>query len=215
VARQNKSQESHFAATTGLIVLLLWLTGCSDKRPQLTPLTADSTILAFGDSLTRGTGTSPDNSYPAVLQTLSGIRVINAGVPGELSAAGLKRLPQLLEQYQPQLVILCHGGNDILRKHSSAATKQNIRQMVQLVRQSGAEVVLIGVPEFSIFSIESLPHYAEVAEEFDLPYEAKVLPRIVGDRTLKSDYVHPNSEGYQIMAEAIAQLLLATGALAQ
>ena len=195
------------------MVALLGLSGCSDGPPQLKPLTSDSLILAFGDSLTRGTGTSLDNSYPAVLQRLSGVRVINAGVPGELSAEGLVRLPELLEEYRPQLVILFHGGNDILRKKSATDAKLNIISMVKLVQQSGAEVVLIGVPEFAIFAVKSLPHYAEIAEQLELPYEGDILPEIVTSRALKSDHVHPNGAGYRKMAEAIEQLLISSGAL--
>ncbi len=215
MARQNSAQKSTPLRVIGLLALLIWLSGCSDSQPQLTPLTSESVILAFGDSLTHGTGTSLDNSYPAVLQSLSGVKVINAGVPGELSAAGVTRLPELLEKHRPQLVILCHGGNDILRKRPAQEAKQNIIKMVQLARQSGAEVVLIGVPEFSIFSVDSVPHYAEIAEELKLPYEGEVLPHIVTDRTLKTDHVHPNKEGYRKMAEAIHQLLINSGALSQ
>ena len=200
--------------TLWLLALLIGLSGCSDSSPQLKPLTPDSLILAFGDSLTRGTGSSLDHSYPAVLQRLSGVRVINAGVPGELSAEGLARLPELLEEYRPQLVILCHGGNDILRKKSATVAKQNIISMVKLARQSGAEVVLIGVPKFSNFSVKSLPHYAEIAAQLKLPYEGEILSKIITTRRLKSDYVHPNSAGYRKMAEAIVQLLKDSGALA-
>lgn len=196
-----------------LLTVLILLSGCSRSEPPLTPLTSNSTILAFGDSLTRGVGASHDSSYPAVLESVTGIRVVNAGIPGELSLAGLARLPELLEEYHPQLVILCHGGNDILRKRSLKDAKQNIRQMVMLAQQSGAEVVLIGVPEFGLLSIDSVAIYDELAEELTLPYEGEVLPTIVSDRNLKSDHVHPNGEGYRMMATAISQLLIRSGAL--
>lgn len=196
-----------------LLTALILLSGCFSSEPPLTPLTSNSTILAFGDSLTRGVGASLDSSYPAVLESSTGIRVVNAGIPGELSLAGLARLPELLEEYHPQLVILCHGGNDILRKRSLKDAKQNIRQMVMLAEQSGSEVVLIGVPEFGLLSIDSVAIYDELAEELGLPYEGEVLPAIVSDRNLKSDHVHPNGEGYRMMATAISQLLIRSGAL--
>ena len=95
----------------GVRVLVL-LAGCSDDLVSLRPLASDTTIVAFGDSLTFGTGAKRDQSYPAVLSELIQRRVVTSGVPGELSKDGLKRLPGVLEEHQPGLVILCHGGND-------------------------------------------------------------------------------------------------------
>ena len=88
-----------------LLVLSISLSACSDG-PEMQPITANATILAFGDSLTYGTGTSRDKAYPAVLETLINRKVINAGVPGEVTRDGLIRLPQLLERHQPDLLIL-------------------------------------------------------------------------------------------------------------
>jgi len=105
-----------FIVTTSLAVSLTGsLSSCSDEA-KLPALAADATILAFGDSLTYGTGTSRDNAYPTVLEKLLKRRVINAGIPGEISSKGLNRLPALIEKYRPDLIIICHGGNDILRK---------------------------------------------------------------------------------------------------
>ena len=67
-------------------------------------------MLAFGDSLTAGFGAAAQQSYPEVLENLALLNIINAGVSGELSAAGLQRLPALLAQHQPKLVIICHAG---------------------------------------------------------------------------------------------------------
>ncbi|MEJ2415039.1 MAG: GDSL-type esterase/lipase family protein, partial [Sulfurimonas sp.] len=99
-----------------LVIVMIFVKSGDDPKKQ--PLSKDTTILAFGDSLTAGYGASKGQDYPAHLQRLSGIKVINAGISGEVSADGLKRLPELLQEYKPQLVILCHGGNDILRKKS-------------------------------------------------------------------------------------------------
>jgi lysophospholipase L1-like esterase len=196
-----------------MFLIMLLLTGCSKSIPQLSPLSSNHTILAFGDSLTWGTGTIEDQSYPAILEQLTGIRVINEGIPGEVSAKGLARLPSLLDKYQPQLLILCHGGNDILRRKSMGAMAENIREMIREAQQREIEVVLIGVPQFSLFSYESDERYQQIAAEFKIPYEAEILPSIESDDKLKSDKIHPNAAGYRKMAEAIYQLLLTHSAL--
>jgi len=195
---------------TALGVLLLGA-GCSSS-PQLTPLTPDAVVVAFGDSLTAGTGADPDSSYPAVLSRLIGRRVVNAGVPGEVTAAGLARLPQLLEQEQPALVLLCLGGNDFLQRLDPAKAEQHLRAMVGLLRERGIGVVLIGVPRLGL-GLEVPGWYDDIAREAGIPYEGKVLVRILADRSLKSDTIHPNAAGYQQMAEALAVRLRKAGAL--
>ncbi len=85
--------------------------------------------------------------------------------------------------------------------------------MIEAARQRGIEVVLIGVPEPKLFNRHSAPYYAELAEEFHLPLEAKVLARIEGDNSLKSDGVHPNAEGYRQLAHAVYALLQQAGAV--
>ena len=188
-----------------LLTLLLLLAGC-DAKPAIRPLAPGATILAFGDSLTHGNGASSGQSYPALLGELLGVRVVNAGVPGEVSAAGRKRLPGVLEKVQPQLVILIHGGNDFLQRLDVAQTKQNLRAMIEACRQQGADVVLAGVPQIGLF-LSPAPFYAELAKEYRLPYLDDTLSDILKDRSLKSDAIHPNAAGYRQLAEALAWLI--------
>jgi lysophospholipase L1-like esterase len=193
------------------LLSVLLLAGCGGG-PKLPPLPDDAIILAFGDSLTYGTGAGRGEDYPSVLTTLTGHRVVNAGVPGEESTAGLARLPAVLESAQPQLVFLGHGGNDLLRHRDLAQTRDNLRRMVELVRARGASAVLLGVPKPGLF-LSTHPLYRELAAELDVPLEDEALADILGDRELKSDEIHPNAAGYRRLAEALDQLLQNSGAL--
>jgi acyl-CoA thioesterase-1 len=189
------------------------LASCSDNA-KLQALDANSTILAFGDSLTYGTGTSRNKAYPAVLERLINRKVINAGVPGEISKNGLARLPGLLEKHHPRLIIICHGGNDILRKLDLSKTRNNIQQMINLARQNNSEVMLIGVPEFGLF-LNTVPIYKALADENHVPIANNILGDIIGNNSLKSDHIHPNTQGYQLLAENINIVLKQSGAISE
>ncbi|NVN91375.1 MAG: arylesterase [Desulfuromonadales bacterium] len=189
----------------------LQLTACS-SGPKLPPLPVDAVVLAYGDSLTYGTGAELNQSYPAILSRLIGRRVVNAGIPGEITAEGLDRLPETLERVKPSLVILCHGANDLMRGMDQRRAADNLRSMLNLIRERGASAVLVSVPEIGL-SLSPPQFYAEVAAQAGIPLEPKMLPRILGTRSLKSDIVHPNAAGYRAMAEALADLLRKRGAL--
>lgn len=194
------------------LVCILGLLAACDPADELPALSADAVILAFGNSLTRGTGAASGEGYPEQLAVLSGLTVVNAGIPGEESDAGLARLPVVLARVAPDLVILGHGGNDMLRRRDLGETKANLRQMVELAREAGAAVVLLGVPRLGLF-LGVHPMYLELAAELEIPVEDEVLSDVLGDPALKSDQIHPNAAGYRRLALAIHQLLMVHGAL--
>jgi len=188
----------------GFVTLLFMSLDKTTPTPVV--LAEDAVVLAFGDSLTYGYG-AVSNAYPVHLEQFLNRKVINAGISGEVSAMGLKRLPQLLQRYHPQLLILCHGGNDILRKQSKIKLKSNLLQMVTLAQASGAKVLVVGVPSFSLLGAKTLLLYKEVSEEKNTLYEGAVLEKIEQDPSLKSDQIHPNAEGYKMMAIAFQKVI--------
>jgi len=176
----------------------------TDERSMV--LKEGSVILAFGDSLTNGFGVRREFSYPSQMKKKTGLKIINAGVDGELSSEGLARLPSYLKD-KVDLVILCHGGNDILQKRSAKEIKNNLLAMIKLIKENGSEVLLVGVPDFSIFGLDTHKLYEEVADESDILFEDEILTQIERDPAFKSDYIHPNEKGYEMMADAFIEIL--------
>ncbi|HEU4644985.1 MAG TPA: arylesterase [Burkholderiales bacterium] len=199
----------HFRAI--LLACLAFAAACGDA-PKLAPLAPDAVVLAFGDSITYGTGASEGESYPAQLERLIGRTVVRAGVPGEVSAQALARLPDALEEHRPRLLVLCIGGNDFLRNLGKAQVAANVQTMVAVARQRGIDVVLIGTPEKG-FAVTPPSFYAEIAEQLGIPYEGKVIGEILRNSEFKSDSIHPNARGYRMIAERVAALLKDAGAL--
>lgn len=194
-----------------VIALALLLAACGE-RPKLERLPADAVVLAFGDSLTFGTGANEDESYPAQLERLIGRRVVRAGVPGEVTAQALARLPEALDEHAPRLLLLCIGGNDFLRRLGNQQAERNVREMVKLAKSRGVAVVLIGTPEPG-FTVSPPAFYAGIAKEFRLPYAESIIGEVLKDRTLKADPIHPNARGYRLIAERLAEQLKQSGAI--
>ena len=137
------------------LLLLCGLSACS--KPETT-LPAQTTVLILGDSLTQGVGaSSAQTNYPALLKQQSQWNIINGGVSGNTSAQALARLPELLQQHQPKLVIISIGGNDFLQRLSNSDTQANIAQSIALSQQSGAQVLLVAVPELTLAAAVATP----------------------------------------------------------
>jgi lysophospholipase L1-like esterase len=200
------------ARAIALLAAALLLAACGPSVPKLPKLDAGAVVLAFGDSLTYGTGASPEQAYPAVLERLIARKVVGAGVPGETSAQGVRRLPAVLEDVKPQLLILCHGGNDFLQRSGEEAAARNVREMIRLARAQGVAVMLLATPKPG-FGASRVKFYEEIGRELAVPVEADVLADVLGSNKYKSDLVHPNAEGYARIARAVADLLRAAGAV--
>ena len=192
------------------IVVLNFFNNSSDKFDGAIMLPMDTKVLAFGDSITYGYRVSKDKDYPSQLSKLLHANVINAGKNGELTREGLRRLPALLEKHKPQILIICHGGNDIIRRRSLIKAKENIKKMIELARKKNIHVVLVGVPKEEVLTLSTAQIYYELANELGVPLEDEALKNILSDNYLKIDKIHPNEEGYKILANRLANLITTT-----
>lgn len=188
------------------------------RPPRLPPLPAGSAVLAFGDSVTHGTGAGEGEDWPTRLAELSAWRITNAGIPGDTAAAGKERIAALVAELQPALVIVEIGGNDFLRRRQPAAVKEDLRLIVRQARAGGAQVVLVAVPELSLLGIvarrpSDSTIYQELADEEKLPLVPEVFADILAQPALCADQIHPNAEGYRQMAAGIAARLREIGLL--
>ena len=195
-----------------VLAALALLIACSGKSPQLPRLETSDIVLAFGDSLTFGTGAAESESYPAVLSGLIKRNVVRAGVPGEVTAQGLQRLPEVLESHKPKIVVLCLGGNDMLRRIDDRTIVANLREMIQVIRRHNAAVVLLGVPKPALFG-GAAAFYADLAKDLGVHYEGEIITTVLRDNGLKSDPIHPNALGYRRIAEQLASFLKKSGAI--
>lgn len=197
-------QRRQFLFATTLAAVL---SACG-KTPLLPAVPAGASVLAFGDSVTFGTGAGKGEDWPTRLAEKTGWQIHNGGVPGDTAQNGKGRIQDLFDTHEPKLVIVEIGGNDFLRRRAPAAVKEDLREIIQKARQAGAQVVLVAVPELSLLaavagSPSDSPIYAELAKEEELPLISDVFSDILAQPELCADKIHPNAEGYRKMAEGI------------
>lgn len=195
-----------------LLFFLVHISSCADEQPRLPALRPGQVIVAFGDSLTYGVGAAENDSYPAILEKLSGFRVINAGVSGDTTEKSLSRLPVVLAEYQPALVILCIGGNDMLRRKNNDEIAENLNELIRIIQSGGASVVLIAEPEPNVL-MRAPEFYQTVAAKNRVPVDMTVLPKLMRSPDYKSDTIHLNKAGYEALAKGVFAFLKEQGAI--
>ncbi|GIU17933.1 arylesterase [Shewanella colwelliana] len=193
-------------------LILMVIVVLSQQGHQLEPLSPEAKILAFGDSLTEGVGASEGADYPQVLSTMLGRTVVNAGISGETTSEGLIRFEEQLDHWSPGLVLLLEGGNDFLRNVNEQKVKNNLKQMIEIANARNIEVVLIAVPQKSLWLAPS-EIYAELAAQFELLLIEDILLDLLKLPEVKSDSIHFNDEGYYRLAKHIEQRLVKAGAI--
>jgi len=198
-----------------LIVAPNLLVACGDK-PKESTLPSGSKVLALGDSLTAGVGVMPEQAWPALLASRTGWEVVNGGVSGDKSGDALTRLPALLEEHQPSLVLVTLGGNDMLRHVPEPETVANLGRILDMVQASGAKAVLLATPQPSVagavFRNLSPPEfYLKVADQYRVQLIEEAIPEVLSDPAMKGDPLHPNAEGHVLLAGKIFDALRAIG----
>ncbi len=170
-------------------------------------LPINTKILAFGDSITYGYRVDSDKNYPSILSNLLQSEVINAGKNGETTKEGLERLPGLLKKYKPQILIICEGGNDLLRSKKFSEIEENLAKMIKMAQKQKIFVVLVGVPYLEYLRYSTASFYYDLAKKYNVPLESDALAQILNDNSLKVDEVHPNAKGYKILSNALANII--------
>ena len=186
--------------------LLYWLWPARNWDFVNLPPRAAGPWVAFGDSLTEGYGAAGGADYPAQLSKRLGVEIQNYGVSGETSADGLKRLAQI-EELNPRVVLLCFGGNDVLRSVPRAQMFANLGAMIDRLQARGSFVVLIGVRGRGLVGDANAEGFEDLAEEKRVKHIPNILDDLLSRPSLMADYVHPNDAGYAKIAERIEKEL--------
>jgi len=193
----------------------------AEPRPPRPPVavTPDKTprIIVLGDSLTAGLGLDATDSFPSVLQTRlkeQGLdyRVVNAGVSGDTSAGGLRRLEWALGEGDPRILVVALGGNDGLRGLPPPQLEQNLAAIIERAKQRGLSVILAGMeappnygPEYTAAFRKT---YQDLARKYEVPLIPFLLQGVAGDPALNQrDGIHPNQRGARIVADTVWQAL--------
>jgi acyl-CoA thioesterase I len=199
------------AAARALLVVALLLAGPVIEVTGA-PGTGERIIVALGDSLTAGLGVASDEAYPALLEARArkagfDYRVVNAGVSGDTSAGGLRRLDWVLRS-RPDVVIVALGSNDGLRGLPVAALRDNLTTIVTRLRAAGARVLLVGMrvpPNYgAAYAGDFAEVFGSVARRTSVAFLPFLLEGVAGDPTLNQpDGIHPNAAGQRIVADRV------------
>jgi lysophospholipase L1-like esterase len=186
--------------------IVLLLVGCAKR--EIKNIDAKGTdIVCFGDSITFGYGANPGEDYPTALAKMVDIPVINSGIDGDTSSEALKRLKSDVLDRNPRLVIIEFSGNDFLRKIPKEVTLNNIRAMIEQVQEKGVMVAIVDISA-GMFLAEYHKAFYSLAREKDAIFIPHILSGIITNPRMKSDFLHPNAQGYQMIAQRIYRTIL-------
>ena len=189
-----------------LLVFLGFLFKPSKDAPIKNLPSNGKDIIAFGDSLIKGSGASVDKDFVSLLSKKIGRPIINLGVPGDTTADGIKRVDEL-DTYDPKVVLLLLGGNDHLRKMPIKDTFRNLSVLIEHIQASGAIVLLLGV-RGNLFGDVFKSEFEKLRDTYHTAYVPDVLDGLFGNAKYMEDTIHPNDAGNAIIADRIYPVLL-------
>ena len=194
----------------------LLLAACKKRMPAVPRLAAGASVLALGDSLTLGYGAQPDESWPAALARQTGWQVVNQSVNGDTSAGALQRLEVLLAGGRYDAILIGIGGNDMLRGVPRQVMRDNLVALVRVARMHTPKVALIATPtpdpmRATFGVLGDAPVYEQVAEEGEILLIPEVYAGVLSDAALRSDQIHANAKGYEMIAQKLADKLKSAG----
>jgi acyl-CoA thioesterase I len=198
------------------LLFIVALVGCGKSAEKHSAIVQGATVLVLGDSLSYGTGASTGEDYPSLLAKTTGWEIINKGVPGDTSEGGLVRLPALLEEHQPKLLIVELGGNDFLHNVPQTKTIANLKAILTQAKQAAVPTVLVAIPEVSALraamgNLQDHALYETLAQETNTPLITNVFSEVLSDSGLKADQIHPNAKGYLVVSELFYRKLAEFG----
>lgn len=202
-----------------LVAATILVAACGSKAKE-DVLPSGSRVLALGDSLTAGKGVASGEAWPDLLANRTGWVVINGGVSGDTSGGALRRLPALLGEHNPVLVLVTLGGNDMLRHIPQEETIANLGQMLAMIKEYGAKPVLLATPKPSVAgavfqNLSAADFYRQVADEQQVPMIEDAIADVLSDPQMKGDPLHPNAAGHEQLSQNIFDALKSIGYAAE
>ena len=189
------------------VILFLGYRVFFSSTPSQTVGSLGDTIICFGDSLTYGTGAGQGMDYPAQLSKMIGKTVINAGVSGDTTARALRRLEHDVLAKSPDLVLITLGGNDLKNGVARDVAFENLKTIIESIQKTGARVIIGGL-NFPFRDRGFGRAYQELSDETGAVLIPNIFEGIMGNRKLMSDLIHPNDEGYKLIAERFYEAML-------
>jgi len=189
------------------IILFLGYRIFFSSSPSQTVGSIGDTIICFGDSLTHGTGASKGMDYPSQLSKMITKPVLNSGVPGDTTGRALRRLERDVLAKSPDVVLITLGGNDLKNGVARDIAFENLKTIVESIQKTGARVIIGGI-KFPIRDRGFGRAYQELSDETGAILIPNIFEGIMGNRKLMSDPIHPNDEGYKLIAERFYEAML-------
>lgn len=202
----NSRKKMLIVAGAILVIFGVWFFFFKNNESEIINRNSRGTsIVAFGDSLINGVGSTEGSDFVSLLSERIGQPIINLGVNGNTTVDGLARINKALDK-DPKIVILLLGGNDYLKKVPIDETFENLELMVKAIQKQGSMVLLLGVRGGLLTDIFA-ERFEEFAASHGVAFVPNVLDGLIAKNKYMSDAVHPNDAGYEKIADKIEPVL--------